>query len=230
MPASEYNSAFEFLFNFRKNAERQEFYFRHFGNALTLAATFMKPSLRDTLFVTAIILVFASFLFFGTNRDDQIRLLEFATFATGVLYLVILFSKETKRKKLTWSIVLLSAAITLFLVRPFLIKSSYRIFISKNSQLLSETNKILTSTNKEIFIATDNTHRSTLGLDDFSTGDSLIIENFLRESGVNLIKKDGEKVFYRTTGIADESRGIYYLSSLSAQQKYYARIQSSWYY
>jgi hypothetical protein len=36
MPATEYISTFEFLFNFRINAERQEFYFRHFGNALTL--------------------------------------------------------------------------------------------------------------------------------------------------------------------------------------------------
>src|ERR1051325_8306995 len=40
MPAIEYNSAFVILFNFRINAERQEFYFRHFGNALTLCAIF----------------------------------------------------------------------------------------------------------------------------------------------------------------------------------------------
>jgi hypothetical protein len=40
MPASENNSAFVILFNFSTNAERQEFYFRHFGNALTLGAIY----------------------------------------------------------------------------------------------------------------------------------------------------------------------------------------------
>src|ERR1044071_2745683 len=46
MPATEYNSAFEFLFNFRINAEQQEFYFRHFCNALTLCATSMDPQFK----------------------------------------------------------------------------------------------------------------------------------------------------------------------------------------
>src|SRR5215217_1027867 len=41
MPGTKYNSAFVILFNFSDAAERQEFYFRHFGNALTLYAIFM---------------------------------------------------------------------------------------------------------------------------------------------------------------------------------------------
>src|SRR5215203_7159171 len=43
MPATEYTSAFAILFNFSTAAERQEFYFRHFGNALTLYVTLFKP-------------------------------------------------------------------------------------------------------------------------------------------------------------------------------------------
>jgi hypothetical protein len=43
MPAAEYNSAFVILFNFSAAAGLQEFYFRHFGNALMLAAISRPP-------------------------------------------------------------------------------------------------------------------------------------------------------------------------------------------
>lgn len=189
----------------------------------------MRFSLRHIILVFGIIITIASSLYFGISLENYRSFFYFGILIAGGAFIIILFSKEKIKGKLSWIGVIIVSIIIQVLTQPLLIKASYKIFISEHSELLEKVNHVLLSKNTNLYLVTDNTRKSINGLTDFSVQDSLMISDFFQQTGIKLIVKDREKIYYRTTGIAENSKGIYYLFSEQSYGKHYKKIGNFWY-
>jgi hypothetical protein len=122
--------------------------------------------------------------------------------ATLIFYLTILFGKDHLKTKIFWTVVVVLCAVVQQLTKPFLIDTSYRVYI-RNKQILIDKQGDITILN-----------------DSISKGDQLtaLESDKLREGqkklGVYIISKSDKGIYYGLWGFLDVRLGITYWTGI----------------
>ena len=120
----------------------------------------MRLSFKPIGLLTGVVLTFVSFLFFGRQQGTY-QILNICGHVTALIfYVTILFGKNHLKTKVFWSVALVLGAVVQQLTAPFLINTSYRIYISQNKNILTEINYILINKHGEITILKDSIFKS----------------------------------------------------------------------
>ena len=115
----------------------------------------MTLSLKHIGLLIGVVLTFVSFLFFGRQQGTYQVLLICGLVTTLIFYLTILFGKGHLKTKIFWTVVVVLCAVVQQLTEPFLIDTSYRVYISQNKNILTEINNILINKQGDITILND---------------------------------------------------------------------------
>ncbi len=168
-----------------------------------------------------------SFLFFGRAQGTYQLLLTSGLLTSTIFFLAILFSKETAKSKILWTLVVLSAIAILALSEQFLINTSYLIFINSNSNELNEVNSILSNKTGEIHIMND----------DITDKDSLLTvvekDNLIelrRKLDVYMITKTENEIYYGLWGFLDVRLGLIYWTKDENPDIKYQQLKDRWYH
>ncbi|MEY5035096.1 MAG: hypothetical protein RLZZ110_113 [Bacteroidota bacterium] len=168
-----------------------------------------------------------SFLFFGRQQGTYQILLLSGLVLSLILYLTILFGKETAKSRIVWTLVVLLAGTIQWLTEPLLIKSSYLIYLNSNDEELVAVNNMLKDKSDEIHILNDNiTDKSNL-LTQVEK-DSLI--KFRQELNVYIISKTDNGVYYGLWGFLDVRIGLTYWSKTEKPKEGMTQLKDKWYY
>ena len=173
-----------------------------------------------------VVLTFVSFLFFGRQQGTYQILNIGGLLAALIFYLTILFNKGHLKTKIFWTLVVIVCAVVQQLTEPFLIDTSYRVYISKNKNALTEINNILINKQDDITILNDS----------ISKGDQLTIleKGKLREGqkklGVYIISKSNNGIYYGLWGFLDVRLGITYLTDKVNPGNNYRHLTGNWFH
>lgn len=115
----------------------------------------MTLSLKHTGLLVGIVLTFLSFLFFGRQQGTYQILLIGGLVTAFIFYLTILFGKGHVKTKIFWTVFVTLCAVIQQLTEPFLIDTSYRVYINQNKNVLTEINNILITKQGDITILND---------------------------------------------------------------------------
>jgi hypothetical protein len=178
--------------------------------------------------IVGIFSVFASLLFFG-RRQDVFQLLSLlGTLTVGICFIWIIFGKGSVRSKLFWiGIVLLAVAIDI-IAEPYLIDTSYRIYLARHSEVLSNVNKILNSSKGDIWIVDDSV--SVRNGEEISPEYRQQLLAGRKQLGVYSIIKNDSTIYYGLWGFLDVRLGITYLTSATMRRDQYRHLTGGWYH
>ena len=185
--------------------------------------------LREIMLSVGLLLVFISFLFHGRQQGAYLLLLVSGLVISFVSYLAVLLSKKSWRAKLIWTAIVLLSAGMEFIVEPLLVKSSYLIYLSSNSDDLNKINEILTTHEGEISIDKDTIISTTAQLDP----DELkLLESLREEVDSYFISKSNAGISYGLFGFLDVRLGVSYVIDRDkvAGQVILTHLVDNWYY
>ena len=174
--------------------------------------------------VLGVLLIFVSFLFFGRQQSTYQVLVICGLVVAIIFYLIILFGKDHLKSKIYWTVVVVLCAICQQVTEPFLIDTSYRVYIWDNENELTEINNILSHKQGDIFILNDS----------ISTGEHFtkLERDKLREGrknlGVYMISKSGDKIYYGLWGFLDVRLGITYFIDKPELGANYRHLTGNW--
>lgn len=186
----------------------------------------MQLSPRHIGLIIGIFSVLSSLLFFG-RRQDLFQLISLLGVLTaGSCFIWIIFGKEPLRSKLFWvGVVLIAITIDIF-AEPYLIDTSYRIFLAKHKEVLSDVNKILNASKGDVCVMND-TVRSAKGIDHENKRQLLKAQ---KQLGVYVISKSDSVVYYGLWVFLDVRLDITYLTSGTIRPGQYRHLTGHWYY
>jgi hypothetical protein len=168
-----------------------------------------------------------SFLFFGRQQETYSLFLMSGLFVSLISYLTILLGKETTKSKIIWSLVVVIAITIQWLTEPFLIKSSYLIYLKSKDKELTTVNNILKDKSGEIFILkneiTDNKNL-------LSQTEKDILIQMLQELDVYMIMKSDNGIYFGLWGFLDIRIGITYWTKNEIPNENFTQLKDNWYY
>jgi len=170
--------------------------------------------------------VIISFLFFGRRQGTYQLLLFGGLLISLVIYLTILFSKESTRSKLIWTIVILFSVAVQWLTEPIFVKSSYLIFLKSNQTELTAVNQILINKKGEIDIFNDRINDENGILTQIEKDNLLKLRQKL---DVYIITKSDNGIYYGLWGFLDVRIGITYWTKDGRPDKSYHTLTDNWY-
>ena len=167
-----------------------------------------------------------SFLFFGRQQGTY-QILNIGGLVTALIfYLTILFGKSHFKIKIFWTLVVVLCAAVQQLTEPFLIDTSYRLYISQNKNVLTEINNILINKQGDITILNDSISKGDL----LTTLESDKIRDGRKKLDVYIISKSGSGIYYGLWGFLDVRLGITYLTDKVKQDNNYRHLTGNWFH
>ena len=188
----------------------------------------MRISVRHIGLIVGIFSVLISLLFFGRRQDIFQLLSILGTLTAGICFVWIIFGKGSVRTKFFWAgIVMLAIAIDV-LAEPYLIDTSYRIYLARHKVVLSDVNKILNSTKGDVWVMNDTvTVSNGEGISPQNRQQLLEAQKKLR---VYMITKSDSTIYYGLWGFLDVRLGITYLMSETVLPDQYRHLTGGWYH
>lgn len=186
----------------------------------------MTLSFKHIGLLIGVVLTFVSFLFSG-RRHGTYQVLLFCGLITGLIfYLTILFGKGQLRTKILWTVIVALCAGVQRLVEPFLIDTSYRVYISQNKNTLRDINNILIKKQVDITILNDNISNSN----QLTTFESDKLLEGRKKLGAYMISKTKNGIYYGLWGFLDVRLGITYLTDKIKPDNNYRHLTGNWFY
>jgi hypothetical protein len=173
-----------------------------------------------------VVLAFASFLFFGRQQDTYQILLLAGLATVLIFYLIILFGKGQLKTKISWTIIAVLCAIVQQLTEPFLIDTSYRVYIRQNQNVLTDINNILLGKKGDITILNDSISNG----DQLANLESEKLRQGRKKLGVYIISKSGKGIYYGLWGFLDVRSGIIYLTNKTKADSNYRHLTGNWFH
>lgn len=168
-----------------------------------------------------------SFLFFGRDQGTYQCLLLSGLLVSLIFYLTILFGKETNKSKIIWTLLIILTSTIQWLTEPFLIKSSYLIYLNGNDNELTEVNNILKDKSDDISILNDDIN-DKMNLLSQAEKDSLV--KLRQELNVYMIAKTENGIYYGLWGFLDVRLGITYWTKGEVPNENYKHLKGKWYH
>lgn len=189
-----------------------------------LAVTQMISRLKYFGLVKGILLVIFSFLFFARNQITYNFLFLLGAFLAFVCFLIIIFGKGTWIQKIKWFAIVLIGVVIQQVTEPFLIDTSYRIYLVKHRNSLATINKIL---NKYpgTFILGDSVRSVIYSVPDEEQR-TLLDEK--RKLGVWMIESTDKGIYYGLWGFLDVRLGVTFWTSSATPDERYRKIDGTW--
>jgi hypothetical protein len=186
----------------------------------------MKLSFKHIGLLIGVVLVFVSFLFFGRQQDTYQALLICGLVTALIFYLTILFGKGHLKTKIFWTVVVVLCAVVQQLTEPFLIDTSYRIYISQNKNILTEINNILIKKQGDITILNDSISKGN----QLTALESDKLREGRKKLGVYIISKSDKGVYYGLWGFLDVRLGITYWTGSVEPDNNYQHLTGNWFH
>lgn len=176
---------------------------------------------------SGLFLTISSFLFFGRQHEVYQLLLFGGFFISLICFAAILRGKETTKSKLIWSAVLFVGFTIHWLAEPFLIKSSFLIYLNRNEVALTSVNDMLKDKSGDILILgnkiTDDSNLLTQ-----TEKDSLI--KISQELNVYLISKSDDRIYFGLWGFLDNRIGVTYWTQSTRPEQNLKQLKDRWYH
>ncbi len=186
----------------------------------------MTFSLKHIGFLIGVGCTFLSFLFFGRQLHTYQILLICGLLIVSVFYLLILIGKDHIKTKILWTIVLILSIVLLMLTEPFLIDTSYRIYICQNKKILNEINHLLLNKQDDIAIYNDSIYDNA----QLNTSEINKLREGQKKLGVYIIAKSDEEVYYGLWGFLDIRLGVIYLPDKIKVHNNYRHLTGNWFH
>ena len=171
--------------------------------------------------------IIISSIFYALQQETY-RLLVVAGFLVSlVFFLIILFSKSTIKSKIILITIVLTSIVIQWLTQPLLVKTSYSIFLYKNSNELTLVNNILSKKAGEISISKDEV-RAQNNILTQTEKDNLI--KLRKKLNVYMVVKSENGIYYGIWGFLDVRLGITYLSKNGKLHISHQHLKDNWYY
>jgi hypothetical protein len=168
-----------------------------------------------------------SYIFFARQQETYQLLLIGGVLISIVFFLIILLGRGTIKSKVIGTVIVLFAILIQWLTEPFLIKTSYSIFLNKNIKELTIINNILIKKTGEISVYNDKISDKFGTLTQFEK-DNLI--KLRKKLNVYMIVKSENGIYYGLWGFLDVRLGITYLSKNEQQNISHRHLNDNWYY
>jgi hypothetical protein len=176
--------------------------------------------------IIGLFLVVFSFLFFGRAQNLYQLLLIIGLLISLIFYLTVIFSKESIKSKIFWTIVLISSVILQRLSEPILIKSSYLIYLTIHKSELREVNQILSTKMGEISVLNDTViDKSNI----LTTVEKEKLRKLRQNLNVYMVSKSENTIYYGFWGFLDVRLGITYLID-NRPNKIQKPLKDNWYH
>jgi len=186
----------------------------------------MTLSFKHIGLLFGVVLTFVSFLYFGRQQGTYQILNIGGLVAVLIFYLAILFGKGLLKTKIFWTLVVVLCAVVQELTEPFLIDTSYRVYIRQNKIVLTEINKILINKQGDITILNDSISKS----DHLTTLESNNLREGRKKLGVYIISKSDYGIYYGLWGFLDVRLGITYFTDKKEPDNNYRHLTGNWFH
>jgi hypothetical protein len=182
-------------------------------------------SLRHILLLTGMASTILSFLFYGRNMTTYDILLLVGIVLSLISFVAVIIKDDSKRKILWILIVIIGIAIQ-HLTEQWLIKQSFKIFVSRNEQILNAVNKIFISKPPGLAVLANSLDKSKF----FSLDEKRDINKLFNNTSVYIVSSDSLSVYYGTFGFLDVRIGVRYFYTYNVPHKSLHHIFDKWYY
>jgi len=175
--------------------------------------------------IVGIALIFVSFLFFGRQQGIY-QILSVSGFVIALaFFLSIILGKGPKKTKLIWTVVVILLAVIQHLTEPYLIDTSYRMYISGHKAVLDEINAMLMQKRGEVSVLGDSVscREGTLNANEIA-----VLKEGREKLGVYIISSLDKGVYYGLWGFLDVRLGITYWLD-GDQGKQYRHLTGNWF-
>ena len=186
----------------------------------------MRFTYKHAGLIAGMLLMLLSFLFFATQKNLGSLLLGIGILMASVSYGFILFKKGTIRSKLGWTFILVTLFIGQLLAGPYLLDISYKQFIQTHNAELDAINVILKDKHGDIELIKDEV-RDTAAL--LSDAERARLIQLKKTTGVSVIHKTADAVFYSLTEEPDVRLGFRYCFSTASPDPGWRRLTGNWY-
>jgi hypothetical protein len=186
----------------------------------------MTLSFKHIGLLIGVVLTFVSFLFFGRQQGTYQVLLICGLLTALIFYLTILFGKGHLKTKIFWTIVVVLCAVVQQLTEPFLIDTSYRVYINQNKNILTEINEILINKQGDITILNDSISKG----DQLTALESDKLREGRKKLGVYIISKSDKGIYYGLWGFLDVRLGITYWTGSVEPDNKYQHLTGNWFH
>ena len=186
----------------------------------------MTLSFKHIGLLIGVVLTFVSFLFFGRQQSTYQVLLICGLVTTLIFYLTILFGKGHLKTKIFWTVVVVLCAAVQQLTEPFLIDTSYRVYISQNKNILTEINNILINKQGDITILNDSISKG----DQLTALESDKLREGQKKLGTYIISKSDKGIYYGLWGFLDVRLGITYWTAIVKPDNKYQHLTGNWFH
>jgi hypothetical protein len=186
----------------------------------------MKLSFKHIGLLIGVVLAFVSFLLFGRQQGTYQALLICGLVTVLIFYLTILLGKGHLKTKIFWTVVVILCAVVQQLTEPFLIDTSYRVYISQNKNILTEINNILINKQGDITILNDSISKGN----QLTALESGKLREGRKKLGVYIISKSDRGVYYGLWGFLDVRLGITYWTGVVKPDYNYRHLTGNWFY
>lgn len=168
-----------------------------------------------------------SSVFYALQQETYQLLLVSGFFVSIIFFIINLFSKDTIKSKIILTIVVLVAIVIQWLTLPFLIKTSFSIFLYKNNNELTLVNNILSKKTGFVSILNDKITDPNRILTEIEK-DNLI--KLRKKLNVYTIAKSENCIYYGLWGFLDERIGITYTLKNEKSNISHQHLKDNWYY
>lgn len=179
------------------------------------------------LLIAGIVSAIVSFLFFGRKHNVYNILLGTGITIFCVSFLWIVVSKDSFKRKLLWTGIVIVCAGIYLAIEPLLIETSYRIYLAQHEQQLVSINNILRNKRANIFIMGDSVHAKEAHISEL---ESLHLLKAKEKVGAYMISKDQDKIYYGLWGFLDVRIGITYSLSGKKTDGMYHHLKGNWFH
>jgi len=174
--------------------------------------------------IAGILLVFLSFIFFARKHTTFTIILALGLSLSVAFFFAIILGKDTRKSKLRWTALFLTAIAIKQLLEPFLIDISYKIFLARHRDSLATVNTIL-KRHPGTFIVGDSV-RCVAGSLSQKEQDTLLAEK--EKLGVWTIEGNEKGIYYVLGRFTGARFGMTYWTSDKKPGKGYRSVEGAW--
>lgn len=185
----------------------------------------MNLQIRHIFYGAGLIAILTSYIFRATLTGSSFIHMA-GSLAAALAFLFILSRDRSKTILIAFALAIVTLVIQLTL-REYLAGISYNIILTRNKEAFEKANSILISKKGKVSypLATGDTDNI------FSIAEIQVLNQFRKETSVNYMQKDEQKIFYPLWGIPLEmDYGLFYFYSGAIPTTHFNHIKDKWYF
>lgn len=175
------------------------------------------------------LVVFSSFLFFGWKAEVYMTMLALGIMIALIAYSFLLFRKETRRRKLLGTFVVIIAVVVQYVLEPYLIKGSFLMYVHSNASELHAINELLRNKEGDLRI-----HQEKIVSNDAKLNEDEIkqLKMLQKEVEAYMILKSDAEIHYGLFGFLNTRIGVSYVldGGMPKMQFVHSHLKGNWYY